>query len=148
MAPSPKWLSQLFSFLHDFLLFFIVTMDFLSGVTSWNTPYSKFISIMGVTFAMAFILYDLAFYVHHMLGDQRQLLHFISYCGFLACLSTYPVLNICSKIRSFLGQNGKFSDISWATTLNLRFIIRRLQVLDLHKKGKVRYDFFEWLIRC
>ncbi|KAJ8036788.1 hypothetical protein HOLleu_17425 [Holothuria leucospilota] len=105
------------------------------GVSSWNSPYSKFISIVGVMFAMTVILYDFAFYIHRMLWDQHHLLHFIHYCGFLVCLSTYPVLNICSKIRSFCGQDGKFSNISWATTLNLRFIIKRLQVLDLHKKG-------------
>lgn len=105
------------------------------GVTSWNFGWSKYVSILGLLFAIACIIYEIGYYMNKMWGRQDKLLHFISYNAFLICISLYPVMSICSKVRSISGRIKNVPLFSWATTLNARFIVKRMQFLNLHKKG-------------
>lgn len=97
---------------------------------------SGFVSFVTLILCVGCIIYDLQFYISVMWGKEDKLLHFISYVSFLICYSTYPVLNICSKFRSFLGSKENVSSMSWASSLNVKFITKRMQMMNIAEKGK------------
>lgn len=51
---------------------------------------------------------------------------------FLFVVSNVVVV-LCSKLRSIFKEGCPF--LFWATALNVRYIIKRAQFLDLHNKG-------------
>ncbi|PIK61720.1 hypothetical protein BSL78_01350 [Apostichopus japonicus] len=108
--------------------------DKSTGGSLWVSRCSKYISLIVLLLAIASILYDLGYYIDRMWGRQNKLLHFISYNAFLVCLSIYPMMNICSKFRSFFGKKENVSFLDWAGSLNARFIIKRMQFMNLAEK--------------
>lgn len=102
------------------------------GVTHWNHMGSWFVSTVILFAIISLLCTELVYVIGDMFGKRKKLLHLLSYSSFLCALAIYPVMNLCSKVRSSLSGRGPGL---WATSLNVRFIIRRLQFLDLQKNG-------------
>ncbi|KAJ8037271.1 hypothetical protein HOLleu_18050 [Holothuria leucospilota] len=72
------------------------------------------------------------FSVDKLFAKRNLVLHLLSYIHFLCPLFVFPAMNICSKVTSALStqEHGL-----WATSLNARYIVQRLQYLDLPEDG-------------
>ncbi|PIK42243.1 hypothetical protein BSL78_20898 [Apostichopus japonicus] len=99
------------------------------GVEPWNHLGSWFLSLLGTFSAIAIILYDATYYLHGLWGEQSQIIHLISYATFMLNLVLYPLLNMICKIRAITQR--QVPQLSWSTGLNERYLVKRLQYLDI-----------------
>ncbi|XP_071830100.1 uncharacterized protein [Apostichopus japonicus] len=103
------------------------------GVEPWNHLGSWFLSLLGTFSAIAIILYDATYYLHGLWGEQSQIIHLISYATFMLNLVLYPLLNMICKIRAITQR--QVPQLSWSTGLNERYLVKRLQYLDIPNRG-------------
>ncbi|KAJ8037272.1 hypothetical protein HOLleu_18052 [Holothuria leucospilota] len=102
------------------------------GAQAWNHRGSRLVSVVILLVVASLILFETIFTENKLFAKRELLLHFMSYTAFLCPLFVFPVMNICSKVRSAL--SGRVLGL-WATSLNARYIVQRLQYLDLSKDG-------------
>ncbi|KAJ8037274.1 hypothetical protein HOLleu_18054 [Holothuria leucospilota] len=98
------------------------------------TSYGR--SVMSITVTAASILvvvYDLVYYVRSLWGKQHQIIHALSYGTFMVKLLLFPTMSIISKIRSW--TQTRSPGLYWSTALNARYIVKRLQFLDIPNRG-------------
>lgn len=98
------------------------------GASPWNHRGSKYISFVILLILIVCLSQEIYFLWHDTWGKPDKLLHALSYGGYIGCLSVYPVMCICSKLR-YCGDLQHMSSLTWAIVLNERFIFRRLQFL-------------------
>ncbi|KAJ8037283.1 hypothetical protein HOLleu_18063 [Holothuria leucospilota] len=79
------------------------------------------------------IVYDVGDYFSVKWGKSDQTLHLLKNISFYAFAISYPLISLCSKLRSVLVENVPF--LAWASTLNARYLIKRAQYLGLPEKG-------------
>ncbi|KAJ8037280.1 hypothetical protein HOLleu_18060 [Holothuria leucospilota] len=99
----------------------------------WNHKGSGVLAFCLLLSYISVLLYDFGYFIPKMWGKPEEKLRFINKVVLFLFLVSYPVLAILSKIRSFLKASAPH--ISWATTLNARYLIRRAQYLDLSTRG-------------
>lgn len=103
------------------------------GVGLWNHIGSWLLSLVIIFAAIIIVMYDAVYYISSLWGEQKQIIHVISYATFMVNLALYPVLNIASKIRTC--SQGKVPLLSWSTTLNARYMVKRMQYLGPNGAG-------------
>ncbi|XP_071814413.1 uncharacterized protein [Apostichopus japonicus] len=100
------------------------------GLKYWNHPGSWFVSILILTVIVAIMIYEIIVLELAYFAKKNRIVNLMSYLAFYSPLVVFPCMNVCSKVRSAMMVPG-----IWATTLNARFIVQRLQFLDLSAKG-------------
>ncbi|XP_071814948.1 uncharacterized protein [Apostichopus japonicus] len=100
------------------------------GLKYWNHPGSWFVSILILTVIVAIMIYEIIVLELAYFAKKDRIVNLMSYLAFYSPLVVFPCMNVCSKVRSAMMVPG-----IWATTLNARFIVQRLQFLDLSAKG-------------
>ncbi|PIK42430.1 hypothetical protein BSL78_20726 [Apostichopus japonicus] len=103
------------------------------GVATWNGPTSRLLSFIILVAVIMEVAYDNVYYIGSIWGKQRQIIHAMSYGTFLLQLVFYPILTLAAKIKSWSPSD--FLEISWCTVINDRFMVNRLQFLDLPHNG-------------
>ncbi|KAJ8037579.1 hypothetical protein HOLleu_18428 [Holothuria leucospilota] len=102
------------------------------GLKQWNHRGSWLVSVFILATVVSLLLFIVHFVIEKVFARKGYLLSFMTYTAFLCPLTVFPIMNVCSKLRSaFSGQRIG----SWATTMNARYIVQRLQFLDLSKQG-------------
>ncbi|XP_071814414.1 uncharacterized protein [Apostichopus japonicus] len=99
------------------------------GLKYWNHPGSWFVSILILTVIVAIMIYEIIVLELAYFAKKNRIVNLMSYLAFYSPLVVFPCMNVCSKVRSAMMVPG-----IWATTLNARFIVQRLQFLDLSAK--------------
>lgn len=102
------------------------------GVTTWNHSGSWLLSIIIIFATIGLLVNELRRTIQTKFGQPTKLLQFLSYSAFLCTVSVVPIMSLCSKLRSALGGSGPGK---WATAINARFIVQRLQFLHPQTNG-------------
>ncbi|KAJ8029942.1 hypothetical protein HOLleu_29478 [Holothuria leucospilota] len=103
------------------------------GATSWNHKGSDALSSCVLLLTIAALLYDMSYHVSAFWAKPEQILRLLNQFTFFILLVAHSLFCLCSKLRSML--RSAVPCLSWASTFNARFIIRRAQILDLPRKG-------------
>ncbi|PIK42428.1 hypothetical protein BSL78_20724 [Apostichopus japonicus] len=104
-----------------------------TGVGRWNHRGSWLISITVLFVITCMNIYEFVRFVQFNKGKSNSFVFALSYFILLIELSFYPVVSMYSKFRSSSQCN--VSRATWSTTLNTRFIVKRLQFIDFERKG-------------
>ncbi|XP_071813249.1 uncharacterized protein [Apostichopus japonicus] len=112
------------------------------GVSHWNHPGSWLLSIIILFTTIGLLINEFRRTINTKFGNPKKLLHLLSYTAFLCKVSIVPIMSLSSKLRSAFSGRGPGS---WATAINARFIVRRLQFLDPAKNG---YPGKIFLVAC
>ncbi|KAJ8029940.1 hypothetical protein HOLleu_29476 [Holothuria leucospilota] len=110
------------------------------GATSWNHKGSGALSCCVLLLTIAALLFEMSYYVSAMWAKPEQTLRLLNRFTIFILLVTPSLLCLCSKLRSMLRSAVPY--LSWASTFNARYIIRRAQILDLPRKGLPGKTFF------
>lgn len=101
-----------------------------TGVGRWNHRGSWLLSIFFLFTILSMNIADLV----NFLVKGSSFIFSLSYLIFLTELSLFPFFNVYSKFKT--STQDRVPIASWFTTLNARFITRRLQFIDFREKGK------------
>ncbi|KAJ8037578.1 hypothetical protein HOLleu_18427 [Holothuria leucospilota] len=102
------------------------------GLKRWNHAGSWLISLSILYTTILLIIFEIVNIISKIFAMDQLLLHLLNYFAFVGPLSVFPVMNICSKVKSALWGKGIGL---WATAMNARFVVQRFQFLDLAKQG-------------
>ncbi|XP_071813737.1 uncharacterized protein [Apostichopus japonicus] len=103
------------------------------GFRRWYHKRDKFLSTAWLLCALCLLVYGLYLIIPRLFAKPDQILHLILRMTFYCAIAAPILLLFCSKIRSCFKLNVR--KLGWASSLNLRYLIRRAQILDLPKRG-------------
>ncbi|XP_033630072.1 uncharacterized protein LOC117292216 [Asterias rubens] len=110
------------------------------GVAKWNHRGSTILSIVWHFILIILITYDFLWYMINYWGKEDQIIRLISYSVFLLSIIVTPVLsltaNVCNIVMNY--TNPRLSQdlgFTWYHALSIRYIVRRLQHLQLGESG-------------
>ncbi|PIK42423.1 hypothetical protein BSL78_20719 [Apostichopus japonicus] len=103
------------------------------GFRRWYHKGEKFLSTAWLLCALCLLVYGLYLIIPRLFAKPDQILHLILKMTFYCAIVAPILLLFCSKIRSCFKFNVR--KLGWASSLNLRYLIRRAQILDLPKRG-------------
>lgn len=113
-----------------------------TGASIWNHKGSGALSLCVLLLTIAALVYETSFYVSVSWAKPEQTLSLLNRFTIFVLLISHSILCLSSMLRSMLRSAVPY--LSWASTLNARFIIRRAQILDLPGKGMKRFlPFFK-----
>ena len=110
----------------------------LTGVHKWNHRGSTILSVIWSLILIAFITYDSTFYVRNYWGREKDIIRLISYSTFLLFSMLTPVLSLTANVHNIIMDHrgtGWHLGFSWYNALSMRYIVKRLQHLELAEKG-------------
>lgn len=113
---------------------------FMTGVRSWNHRGSCLMSVCFLVGTTAVNIYEFLIFAHYHIGKRYFFINDLSFIIFMMELSVYPLMSLYSKLKS--ATQGMVPEASWSTTLNGRYMIKRLQFIDFHQKGEGKYGSF------
>ncbi|PIK51500.1 hypothetical protein BSL78_11605 [Apostichopus japonicus] len=102
------------------------------GLKYWNHPGSWFVSILILTIIIILVIYEAVVLERNYFAKHDRIVNLLSYIAFYSPLVVFPCMTVYSKVARAFSWRGRGI---WATTLNARFIVQRLQFLDLAVKG-------------
>ncbi|XP_071491908.1 uncharacterized protein [Diadema antillarum] len=102
------------------------------GLGAWNHRGSGVVSVFLLCLYTFLVLYDIIFFASLFWGRQKDLLRYISYMTYLIFGSSVPFLCIFALIQN-IANIAPFA--YWPHALDSRYIVRRLQYLDLPERG-------------
>ncbi|XP_071814186.1 uncharacterized protein [Apostichopus japonicus] len=103
------------------------------GVTRWNHKGSGLLSMGMITIFLSASFYDNILNMEKMWGHSEEIINLINKLCLLTLLASYFLVALLSKLRSHM--KGDVPCLAWATTWNVRYLIKRAQLLDLPSKG-------------
>ncbi|KAJ8029941.1 hypothetical protein HOLleu_29477 [Holothuria leucospilota] len=103
------------------------------GATSWNHKGSGALSCCVLFLTIAALLFEMSYHVSAFWAKPEKTPRLLNRFTLFILLVTPSLICVCSKLRSML--RSAVPCLSWASTFNARFIIRRGQILDLPRKG-------------
>ncbi|KAJ8037284.1 hypothetical protein HOLleu_18064 [Holothuria leucospilota] len=104
------------------------------GGSAWNHRGSTTLSIFMNLCCIAVVVYDASYYMPKMWAKSDQTLHMLNKAAFFLFAIWYPAISLCSKIRSIMVDDAPY--LSWTSTLNARYLVKRAQFHNLAEKGK------------
>ncbi|XP_071796550.1 uncharacterized protein [Asterias amurensis] len=103
------------------------------GVDNWNHRGSTILSIIWPLTLLALVIYDFSFYLKNYWGKREQIIRLISYSTFLLFTVSTPLLSVFTSIYNMM--RGRQRNFCWSSVLNIRYIVKRLQYLELVEHG-------------
>ncbi|XP_054763310.2 uncharacterized protein LOC129269879 [Lytechinus pictus] len=114
------------------------------GLKSWNHRGSGILSMFLLVTYLSLILYDAGHYGSIYWGKKEDLIRYISYMSYLIFAASTPAVCLLALIRNAVTNPAQcFSQ--WPRTLDIRYVVRRLQYLDLERRGLPNKPF---LLAC
>ncbi|XP_072168336.1 uncharacterized protein [Diadema setosum] len=102
------------------------------GIGTWNHRGSGVVSVILLCLYIFLDLYDVLFFASLFWGRQKDLLRYISYMTYLIYGGSVPFLCSFALIQNITNV-APFA--YWPHALDSRYIVRRLQYLDLPERG-------------
>ncbi|XP_071481417.1 uncharacterized protein, partial [Diadema antillarum] len=102
------------------------------GLRAWNHRGSGVLSVLLLCLYLSLVLYDALFYARMYWGRKKDLLRYISYMSYLIFGGSVPFLCLFTLIQNITNIT-RFAN--WPHALDSRYIVRRLQYLDLTERG-------------
>lgn len=107
------------------------------GVALWNRRSGRVLALFLLVFVIAELAFDTYYYIGGLWGEQTQIIHVLSYGTFIFKLLCHPTLAIIAKINAW--RTLDFLNISWSTVLTERFLVNRLQFVNLSDRGELSF---------
>ncbi|XP_071813739.1 uncharacterized protein [Apostichopus japonicus] len=104
------------------------------GVGTWNHRGSWVVSVLLLFSISVNNAYEVITFAHFNRENTYFLVNLLSFFIFMTILSLYPIMSLYSKITTVVTQ-GRISraQISWTRTLNVRYILCRLQFIEFRR---------------
>lgn len=109
-------------------------MFFPLGLSKWGCRLNGVFSIGWLVIALAILCYYIGSFVPQLYGNPDDILKLLIKLTFFVLLATHYVIALCSKLRSVFKCAAP--RLSWATSFNVRYLIKRAQYLDMSNRGK------------
>lgn len=111
--------------------------DCTIGAKTWNHPGSWLLSLLTLCGTLTVLVFHTIYrIVLTWWGKEEEILHTVAYGVFMMNMILYPALSLCSKIMSrFRGIRPR---LSWATAINARYILKRLQFIGFLRDGELK----------
>ncbi|KAJ8037282.1 hypothetical protein HOLleu_18062 [Holothuria leucospilota] len=103
------------------------------GVDRWNHRGSSVISIVVLVLLLGLWIWDMSYPFIKLWSSPGHTMELLTEIGLFLFVVSNVVVVLCSKLRSIFMEGCPF--LFWASALNVRYIIKRAQFLDLHNKG-------------
>lgn len=107
-------------------------------MSRWIRRWDGVISMGWLIVTIAIFLFYGGSFVPQLFGKPDQILRLLVKLCMLVLLSTHYIFVLCSKIRSLF--KAATPRLCWATTLNVRYLIKRAQFLDMPSRGQYTDD--------
>ena len=78
--------------------------------------------------------YDSFINLMRMWANPEEIINLINKICLMTLLASYFMVALLSKIRKLTQK--EFPCLAWATTWNVRYIVKRAQLLDLPRRGE------------
>ncbi|PIK46965.1 hypothetical protein BSL78_16159 [Apostichopus japonicus] len=116
------------------------------GMSRWIRRWDGVISMGWLIVTIAIFLFYGGSFVPQLFGKPDQILRLLVKLCMLVLLSTHYIFVLCSKIRSLF--KAATPRLCWATTLNVRYLIKRAQFLDMPSRGLPGAPFLLICVGC
>eukprot|EP00057_Strongylocentrotus_purpuratus_P016165 XP_011670639.1 PREDICTED: uncharacterized protein LOC105441317 [Strongylocentrotus purpuratus] len=105
-----------------------------AGLNSWNHRGSGILSLVLLITYLSLILYDAGYYASIYWGKKEDLIRYISYMAYLVFAASVPAICLFGLLRNAV-TNPAPRFTQWPRVLDIRYVVRRLQYLDLADRG-------------
>lgn len=91
------------------------------------------LSTTWLLFGAALLMLDFCTFFPRLYAQPDKILHLLHTLSLFIAIVVPLALCLCSKIRSYFKSG--VPKLNWASSLNIRYLIKRAQILDLPNRG-------------
>lgn len=103
------------------------------GLSRWSRRWNGVISLVWLFIVLTILLCGFLSFFGQLFGKAEEVLKLIQMLTLYMLLSVSYIFILCSKIRSFFKSSA--NRLFWTTTLNVRYLVKRAQILDMPNRG-------------
>lgn len=116
------------------------------GVSPLGRRWNGIISNGWFVVALAILTYEFCSVFLRLYGKSEEILNFLLTLTLYQLLMVHYAFTMCSKIHSIF--KASVPRLYWSTTLNVRYLIKRAQMLDLPNRGLPGLPFLVLCASC
>lgn len=110
------------------------------GLCRWSRRWNGVISLVWLIIVLSVLLCGICSFLPQLFGKSEEILKLFTMMTLYTLLSVHYIIILCSKVRSLLKNSA--NRLFWTTTVNVRYLVKRAQILDMPNRGLPGVSFF------